>query len=123
MDSSDRIDSGNTKALSDAYIQLLGYRDAMLDAVAALPEQSRSVRQTIVDSLILGVLHRLHEVANNLDQYEQLVKDSGGGFGGYAAELVNEVHLVITQLKQGRATSDPAAPDKGIGKARAVRPQ
>ena len=96
---------GDVAALGNAYKTLLDSRNGMITAVGKLvADQLR--REVIVDGLILGILHHLHDVANSHRYTKEL-----GEFGvvGYAERLAAEITNDFMEIQGGNPNPAPNA--------------
>ncbi|MFZ2490262.1 MAG: hypothetical protein WA208_02140 [Thermoanaerobaculia bacterium] len=86
----------DTQTLVSVYRKLLDARNTMLAGIDQ-QEQSASRRAVMVDSLILGLLHHLHAVANDPDIHAPRMIEFGGPFMIYAELAADQLITVISQ--------------------------
>lgn len=96
----DAFRSDESEALMQCYQMMLAKRDEMLSGLS-VEEQGEARRELMVDSLILGVLHHLHEAASDNELFARRITfDGHGSFTQYANNLAQEFITVVSQLQQ-----------------------
>jgi len=102
-------DDQTSQILIHAYARMLLNKAAMLDGIDA-QEQADLRRKLYINSLILGTLSHLHDLADDEANLAARIESYGSDFSEYAERLVSQMSKVFSKSDQfdgGERTLSP----------------
>ncbi|MGA7616293.1 MAG: hypothetical protein WBX15_14050 [Thermoanaerobaculia bacterium] len=103
----EKLGWANEEVLRGAYGTLLEAREVMIESLVRRG-CDRDSREIFVDSLIVGVVGHLHEVASRMELYAGKV-EAEGGFGSYATNLCDQIVSMVIELDPTLRRDDDVA--------------